>query len=147
MPQTNEALRRVVRQELRVRQEAVSSSDARAVAAAAVAAYEQLADRVAPIIGRDGVNAIYTRSLHLLQNDFPWLPSAAPADTDRAPAEELRATLEGQDPSVIAQAMEALVLNFADLLATLIGDRLAMRLFRDAWPDAFGAEPGQEGSK
>jgi hypothetical protein len=117
------------------------------VAATAVAAYKQLADRAARIIGDDGVNAIYTRSLHLVQKDFPWLPPAVPADADRVPAEELRAALEGQDPSVIAQAVEALVLNFGDLLVTLIGNPLAMRLFQDAWPDGFSAEPGQEGTE
>jgi hypothetical protein len=127
-----------------VRRGAASQDDAKATAAAAIASYEQLAGHVARIIGHDGVTAIYGRSLHLTQKEFPWLPAA---DKEPVPLEQLRAILEGQHSSVVALAVEALVVNFADLLVALVGDQLTMRVFEDAWPDGFSGESGQEGTE
>jgi hypothetical protein len=112
-----------------------------------VASYEELAGHVALIIGSNAVEAIYGRSVHLTQKDFPWLSPASPVDAVHVSTQQLRTILEGQEPSAAALAAEALVMRFADLLVALIGDDLTWRLFRDAWPDGFRAESRQEGTE
>jgi hypothetical protein len=99
---------------------------------------------VARIVGSNAVDAIYGRSVHLTRKDFPWLSPASRADAVHASPQQLRAILEGQEPSAAALAAEALVMHFADLLVALIGDDLTLRLFRNAWPDGFRAESRQE---
>jgi hypothetical protein len=147
MTPTTEALRQVFRRELKLRQRPGSSSDANGVAAAAAASYEELARQVTRIIGGAGVSAIYMRSMHLTQQEFPWLSPALHADVVESSVQQLRTNLEGQDSSAVQLAAEALVVNFADLLVTLIGDQLTTRLFQDAWPEGFKAESRQEGTE
>ena len=89
------------------------------------------------------MNAILARSVHLMQKEFPWL-SVHPTDNAHVPVQQLRTSLEGQDPAVIASAAEALVVNFADLLVALIGEHLTLRMFEEAWPDGFRTESRQE---
>ena len=89
------------------------------------------------------MNAILARSVHLMQKEFPWL-SVHPTDNAHVPVQQLRTSLEGQDPAVIASAAEALVVNFADLLVALIGKHLTQRMFEEAWPDGFRTESRQE---
>ena len=143
MTPTTEALRRVFQRELEVKLGPAPSSDANGLAATAVASYEDLASHVARLIGGAGVNAILARSVHLMQKEFPWL-SVRPTDNAHVPVQQLRTSLEGQDPAVIALAAEALVVNFADLLVALIGEHLTMRVFEEAWPDGFRTESRQE---
>ena len=146
MSPTSEALRRVLRRELSIRH-GVAPADGTAAAAATAASYEELAGHVARIVGSNAVDAIYGRSVHLTQKDFPWLSPASPADDVHASAQQLRTILEGQEPSTAALAAEALVMHFADLLVALIGEELTLRLFRDAWPDGFRTESRQGGTE
>src|SRR5207247_8503051 len=118
MTPTTEALRRVFQRELELKLGPASSSDANGLAATAVASYEDLARHVARIIGGAGVNAILARSVHLMQKEFPWL-SVHPTDNAHVPVQQLRTSLEGQDPAVIASAAQALVATIPALLQHL----------------------------
>lgn len=145
MTRTSEALRGIVRRELRPRPAA--AADAKAVAAAAMETYEQLARQLARLIGEAGVSAIQARSVHLTQKEFPWLAAAPPTEGSQRPVQHLRTTLEGQQPAVILVSAEALVVNFIDLLVTLIGEHLTTRLLQDAWPGDFMAGTAQEATE
>jgi hypothetical protein len=144
MTPTTETLRQVFRRELKLRQPPGSSSDANGVAAAAAASYEELAQHLTRIVGGAGVSAIHVRSVYLTQREFPWLSPSPHADSVESAAQQLRTTLEGHDSSAVGLAAEALVVHFADLLVSLIGDKLTTRLFQDAWPEGFRAESRQE---
>lgn len=145
MTRTSEALRHIVRRELRPG--AAAAADAKAVAAATMETYEQLARQLARLIGEAGVSAIHARSVHLTQKEFPWLAAAPPTEGSQLPIQHLRATLEGQPPAVILVSAEALVVNFIDLLVTLIGEHLTTRLLQDAWPGDFMAGTAQEATE
>jgi hypothetical protein len=147
MTPTSETVRQVFRRKLTLKQETHSPSDAKAATAAVIESYVALARQVARLIGGAGVRVIFARSVHLAQKDFPWLSPVPEGDSIEIPAEYLGSTLEGQRPAVVALAAEAVVVNFADLLAPLIGDHLTVRLFEQAWPDGFRAESTQERSK
>lgn len=133
-----QALRRVLTQD------AGSSADAHAIAAAALRAYERLAQQLAPLIGEAGINAVCARSVHLTQREFSWLAPADSAGPREAPFTHLRVSLERQDPAVATDAAIAVLATFADLLASFIGDGLTTHLLHEAWPDGFSDDTKRE---
>lgn len=110
-------------------------ADATVIAAAAQRLCEQLAQHVTPLIGGLGVAAIYGRSLHLTQRQFPAL-ATIPASGDLGGLfADGRRSLEHQEPAVAAAAAVAVLVTFTDVLASLIGENLTTRLVRETWPD------------
>jgi hypothetical protein len=85
------------------------------------------------VIGQRGSAALYERSLHLAQADYPWLGAAFAntAEPDRFGA--LRAALVQQTPQHAAAAHDFLLHTFTTLLADLIGASLSRRLLQAAW--------------
>src|SRR5258707_13613340 len=132
------ALRRVLTQDAGTR------TDAHAVAAAALRAYERLARELAPLIGAAGINAVCARSVHLTQREFSWLAPARSAEARDAPFTYVRVSLERQDPAVATDGAIAVLATFGELLASFIGDSLTTRLWREAWPDGFSDDATQE---
>ena len=117
---------------------------AEAIAAAADRAYEDLARVVAPIIGDMGVNALTNRALHLAEVEYPWLRPAR----ERKPSDEgfahVSGALKGQDAGVATEAAATVFARFLGLLATFIGEPLAMRLVRQAWPNVLPSAHAEE---
>ncbi|HET7158483.1 MAG TPA: hypothetical protein VFI62_05785 [Burkholderiales bacterium] len=122
-------------------------NDAKAVAEAASKRWEDMAARIAPIVGERGFLALYARSVHLVQTSFPWVaPPAAPEQAHSFFA-TLAESLERQPPGVAADAQRALLLTFTQLLDALIGGALTSRLLPSAPPDDDVEKPGQENSR
>jgi hypothetical protein len=121
-------------------------ADAKAVAEAASKRWEEIAERIAPIIGERGFRALYARSIHLAQASFPWL--APPAGPEQAHSffATLTESLERQPPRVAADAQRALLLTFTQLLGAFIGGALTSRLLQSAPPDGDADKPAQENS-
>lgn len=132
------ALRRVLTQN------AGTGADAQAIAAAALRAYERLAQELAPLIGAAGVNAVCARSVHLTQQEFSWLAPARSAEPRDTPFTHVRVLLERQDPALATDAAIAVLATFGELLASFIGNSLTTRLLREAWPDGFSDDTAQE---
>lgn len=110
------------------------SLDASAIAEATLGAWRQVADRLAPVIGARGVDALFSRSLHVTSKTFPWLAAMAGNDGSSAVLlTSLKARLAGQEPAAAAEASHALLVNFTELLATLIGESLTDRLLAPVW--------------
>jgi hypothetical protein len=118
-------------------QDAGTSADAHAIAAAALRAYERLAQELAPLIGEAVIDAVCARSVHLTQREFSWLAPAGSAEPRTAPFTQVRMSLERQDPAVATDAAIAVLATFGELLALFIGESLTTSLLRDAWPGAF----------
>ena len=132
------ALRRVLTHD------AGTSADAHAIAAAALRAYERLAQQVAPLIGEVGLNAVCARSVHLTQREFSWLAPADSAWPRDAPFTHVRVSLERQDPAAATDAAIAVLATFGELLASFIGDGLTTDLLHEAWPDGFSDDTQRE---
>ncbi len=102
------------------------SRDAQARIQDAVASWETVRSRLAPVIGENGFRVLFARSLHKTRPDFPWLVR------DDNPAEPafvaLRACFEGQAPERVEAADRKLVAAFIALLNDLIGATLTARL-------------------
>lgn len=107
-----------------------------AIAEATLATWEEVAARLAPIIGNRGVQALFGRALYLTSISFPRLAPSGHHDAWSPSLERLGACLEAYDPAAAAAASHALLATFTELLTGLIGDSLAERLLGPVWTAA-----------
>ena len=105
-------------------------ADPQAVADAAVAVWGAIDAALSPVIGPRGSAALYKRSLHLARAHHPWLAAAYEGAAHPGDYGALRLALSRQTAVVAAQAHEALMTTFQELLASLIGPSLTARLLR-----------------
>lgn len=110
-----------------------SAPDTRAVAEATLSIWRQVAAQLSPVIGARGVDVLFSRSLHLTSNTFPWLASVGDKADNTSPLASFMARLEAREAAEAAEASYALLVTFTKLLATLIGDSLTKRLLRPVW--------------
>ena len=134
-PLGNAALRQLALKALT--QHAGPGATAKALAAAARRAYDDLVRVLAPLIGQAGVDALTGRALHLAQREYPWLVDTREAEQAERLFAQVIACLEQQDPAVGIEGAGAVFALFTGLLVTFIGEPLTARLLRKAWPDAF----------
>ena len=106
-----------------------------AVAAAAIRRHEELTACLTPILGRGGVAAMVTRSIHVAQREFLWLQQTRACEPDQPALERLRWSLEQQPAPIASEGAAAVLASFGSLLTMFIGPGLAERLLREAWPD------------
>lgn len=109
------------------------SPDASVIAEATLNTWRRMADRLAPVIGAHGVDALFSRSLHVTSKTFPWLAMAGNDGSNAALMTDLKARLAGQETTAAAEASHALLVNLTELLTTLIGASLTERLLTPVW--------------
>ena len=119
-------------------------ADAAALAAAARRASDELARVLAPVMGRLGVDALAGRAVNLVQREYPWLAATHHPEQAEGLFSYFSFSLAQQDPAVGAEAAAAVLATFTVLVVRLIGEPLAMRLVRQAWPDAFSDAGAEE---
>jgi hypothetical protein len=127
-----EAFRRLLAREVG------GSNDAPAIALAARRLCERFAQQLTPIIGNAGVSAIYLRTLHLAQRQFPSLALIPPQGD--GPFARVQESLRGLEPGVASDAAIVVLTTASNLLESFIGEGLTTRLLRGAWPDTFDGE-------
>jgi len=126
-------------------QRAGQAPDARAVAEASVSTWTQVSERLAPVIGERGVEALFQRSLHLGSATYPWLAVAATEEPGVARLDRLRLRLVERDSGSAAEASALLLLTFSALLAAMIGDALTDKLLEPVWATpALDTKPENE---
>jgi len=103
------------------------------VARAAFERWQQMAERLEPVIGARGVDALFGRALHLTTRRFPWLAANAALGNSADTLAELAARFESQEASVAAEAGDVLLQTFTELLANMIGEPLTGRLLGALW--------------
>ncbi|HEY9199595.1 MAG TPA: hypothetical protein VIR60_09525 [Gammaproteobacteria bacterium] len=103
------------------------------IAEAAVATWRNIDAALSPIIGQRGVAALYKRSLHLSRAHHPWLTTAAESTPQPDDFTALQTATAQQTTADAMAANDALLQNFTDLLANLIGASLTERLLRSVW--------------
>ncbi|SCY17277.1 hypothetical protein [Nitrosospira sp. Nsp13] len=75
------------------------------VADRAIHAWERMAIQIISIVGEDGFNSLYARSLFLSQAKFPWLAASPLAPQIDHRFAGLKVSLEGQAPAQASEAM------------------------------------------
>lgn len=103
---------------------------------AAIHLWEQLATQIIIIVGEDGFNSLYARSLFLSQAKFPWLSTSSLTPNAVHRFAGLKTSLEGQAPAQASEATSLLLITFTDVLASLIGEQLTNFILGLAWGDS-----------
>lgn len=91
-----------------------------------------MANQIISIVGEDGLNSLYARSVYLTQPDFPWLGASLMTPQDVPRFAELKKILARHAPEQASKANEMLMLTFISILASLIGDELSIRILGSA---------------
>lgn len=93
----------------------------------------QLAPELISIIGEDGFQLLYVRSVRLSCAEYPWLEQAAVTALNNDCFTPLLTCLHSADLVQARQASVALFNIFLNLLASLIGEALTTHLLYSAW--------------
>lgn len=102
---------------------------------------EKLSRQISTVIGSDGFQALFDRSVEAMLYPSPS-PGRTSPTSGRSEFEDLLAQLSGRPSEFILQAGTDLFSAFCIHLATFIGEALVARLLRSAWPDsAEGSRP------
>lgn len=100
-------------------------------------ACDRLRQSLTVLAGREGYRVLLARALVLAQAEAPWLGQLGlEADGTLGVSPDLEGTLA---PGERARGEVVLLARLLDLLVTLIGRPLALRLLQDIWP---GLAPG-----
>jgi hypothetical protein len=118
------------------------------VADTAIVLWEQMATKIISIVGEGGFNSLYARSLFLTVSHHPWLESGALSPQTGQRFSELKKCLAGQTPAQVVAGTTLLLITFTDILASLIGEQLTVRILQSAWghgtQDLIGKEFNNE---
>jgi hypothetical protein len=118
------------------------------VADTAIVLWAQMAAKIISIVGEGGFNSLYARSLFLATSHHAWLASGALSPQTGQRFSELKKCLEGQTPALAVAGTTLLLITFTDILASLIGEKLTVRILQSAWghgtQDLIGKESNNE---
>ena len=103
------------------------------VAQSSILLWENLFEELQEIIGENGFQSLYIRSIHLNSKAFPWLSIEHSSLQTASRFKNLEKCFEGQSDKLIAHANFALLIAFVDILALLIGDLLTAKILVSAW--------------
>ncbi|MET0776837.1 MAG: hypothetical protein ABWZ65_15330 [Pseudomonas mandelii] len=121
-------------------------ADIARIAQAIISTLRDMEVVLTPIIGQQGVAALYRRSLHLCASAHPRLASTR----DKVPAgmdlTALKSVIVEQSDVDALFFGEVLLTTFYELLTTLIGPSLTARLLRGMWEPSLSDTPSQENS-
>ena len=109
------------------------SPDAKAIAQVTADIWQEVESPLVPVIGAKGVGVLFDRALHQTGMAFPWLRMAEDHGSIVAALDTLRTCLAGQQETLATEASHSLLMNFTQLLATLIGEHLTERLLGSIW--------------
>ena len=104
-----------------------------AVAEAAIHAWVRSAFELTPVIGQEGVRALYARCMVLARSTHPWLPPSESNASQAKMLADLRESLEARQPVEALEASIDFLSRLAELLGALIGQALTGRLLISAW--------------
>jgi hypothetical protein len=123
-----------------LKQRAGSSPGANAISEATATTWRLVEAQLRPVIGARGLDVLFRRALHQSMTAFPWLAASMNRGGSAGPLPGLMACLATQQTAAAAEAANALMLAFTELLATLIGESLTERLLAPVWARASEQE-------
>ena len=121
-------------------------ADPTQIATAVVSIWEEIDDALTPIVGAQGLVALYRRTVHLSTAQYPWLAGrdeGVLTDTDPT---VLKRVLAQRSSADAAAAGNAFLNIFHELLASLIGPSLTARLLRSVWEPSSSGAAAQDNS-
>ena len=132
MPTDNgNLLRDAIRTTLKQRTGSVPNASATSEATATT--WRLVETQLVPVIGARGLEVLFRRALHQTTAAFPWLAASVDRRGSAGVLPSLTACLAAEHAATAAEAAYVLLLTFAELLATLIGESLTERLLAPVW--------------
>ncbi|WP_339547680.1 hypothetical protein [Pseudomonas sp. RA_35y_Pfl2_P32] len=122
------------------------NADSERVAQAIVSTLQEMDAALTPIIGHQGVTALYRRSLQLCGSTHPRVAGTYDSVQANMDLTALTSKLVAQSDSDALFLGEVLLTTFYELLTTLIGPSLTARLLRGVWEPSLSDTPSQENS-
>lgn len=120
------------------------NADIARIAQALVTTLQDMGAALTPIIGQQGVVALYRRSIHLCASNHPRLAGTYDSVQSTLDLIALKSVLVEQSETDALFFGEVLLTTFYELLTTLIGPSLTARLLRDVWGPSLSDTPSQE---
>jgi hypothetical protein len=109
--------------------------DAVQIADATIAVWNDVTTALKSIIGRQGVAALYDRSVALTARTHPWLVGARARDDHSIDLDGLQAVIARQSREDAAAGSSELLHKFYDVLVSLIGPALCEQLLASVRED------------
>lgn len=110
---------------------------AQAASEVSSAMWQALAAGLVQIIGQEGFNALYDRSLHEASVSCDWLTPALGLETAPSRLAHLNAALSSRPEAEARRATVLQLASFTALLSSLIGPHLTDHILRAAWGHDF----------
>nr|WP_241667594.1 hypothetical protein [Pseudomonas caspiana] len=120
------------------------NADIATVAQAIASILQDMDAALTPIIGQQGVVALYRRSLHLCASSHPRLAGTCDRVQAGMDLTALKSVLVEQSETDALFFGDVLLTTFYELLTTLIGPSLTARLLRGVWEPSLSDTPSQE---
>jgi hypothetical protein len=119
-------------------------ADAARIAEATLAIWDEIDDALTPIVGPQGVVALYRRSLHLTVAAHPWVEGGADGPRAALDPAALKSVLAQRSSAEAAAGGSAFLQTLHELLASLVGPSLTERLLRSVWTPSSSGLPTQD---
>ncbi|QCG64834.1 hypothetical protein [Pseudomonas veronii] len=120
------------------------NADTASIAQAIVSILQAMDAALTPIIGQQGVVALYRRCLHLCASRHPRLAHISDRVQTAQDLNALNSELVTESEADALFFGEVLLTTFYELLTTLIGPSLTARLLRDVWKPSLSDTSAQE---
>ena len=114
------------------------------IVAASMGIWEQVSLPLARMIGRLGVASLFERCISLQARNHPWLPYGSKSVLDDSLFTSVWESLRQQPPETALAVSIEIFSCFFELLSSMIGERLTMRVFLTGIPDDTNESSDQE---
>ena len=122
-------------------------TDSAQIAAAIVSKWKDIDTALTPILGQQGVAALYKRSLYLTSPVCPWLVGTHEGVVNAMDLATLEAVFAQQSSAAAAAGGDLLLQTFYEVLTSLVGPSLTERLLRSVWANSSSGLPAQDTSQ
>ncbi len=117
------------------------NADATQIAAAVAAVLGEVDAALRPVVGQRGVAALFSRSVKLTAAAHPWLAQVGQDALSEFDPATLKPLFEQQTAAMALSCGNKLLVNFHQLLASLIGSALTERLLQPVWDRSLDESP------
>ncbi len=121
-------------------------ADAAQIAAAIVSTWKQIDVALTPVLGQQGVAALYKRSLYLTSPVYPWLSGTHEGVVNAMDLSTLESVFAQQSSAAAAAGGNVLLQTFYEVLTSLVGPSLTERLLRSVWEKSSSGSSAQDTS-
>lgn len=123
--------------------EGIAARNLKKISEDPIVQWERVAAQTISLVGEEGFDSLYTRSVFLAQLDFPWLGAIQRSSQSSPRFTELKRVLAKQPTKIASNANELLLKKFTSILVSLIGDELTRSILRSTGGhQASNSRPG-----